>query len=216
MNYPLREPVNALTHLFGAALSVVAMIMMFVKITLAHALTPPYIVSVTAFSLGLIALYLTSGLYHSVHTTPEKLVVWKKMDHTMIFLLIAGSYTPFCLLGLHSRAGTILLAAVWTVAVIGGLMMIFWINMPRWLNTALYIVLGWFVVLCVGPLYRSLPAPAFWLLVSGGVFYTIGGIIYGIKKPNISKNFGFHELFHIFCLLGSLCQFLSVYCYLLP
>lgn len=210
----LREPVNALTHLIGAAISVVLTILMYIKVFLIGA-TPRLLISVTAFGFGLIALYSTSGFYHSINVSEEKLRFWKKMDHTMIFVLIAGTYTPFCLLGIAPSLGDPLILAIWSIAVIGSLMMIFWIDMPRWLNTLLYILMGWAGLACIVPFYFSLPRPCFWLVVIGGIFYSIGAVIYGVKKPNISKNFGFHELFHIFCLLGSACHFIAVYNYLL-
>lgn len=210
----LREPVNALTHLIGAGVSIILSILMFVKIAIIG-ITPRLLISVIAFSFGLIALYSTSGFYHSIFTTEKKLEFWKKMDHTMIFFLIAGTYTPFCLLGLPSNIGLPLLAATWTIAIIGSLMMIFWINMPRWLNTTLYIALGWIGVTCFYPMYIYLPRPCFYLIILGGIFYTIGGVMYGIKKPNISNSLGFHEIFHIFVLLGSLTHFIAIYNYML-
>lgn len=210
----IREPVNSLTHLIGAGIFLLATILMYVKVFTVGA-NLKNIVSVTAFGLGLIALYSTSGWYHLIICSDDRLRFWKKMDHTMIFVLIAGTYTPFCLLALPDRIGLPLLAVVWGIAIVGSLMMIFWINMPRWLNTLLYIAMGWVGIFCTVPLYFSLPKVAFFLLILGGIFYTIGGVIYGVKKPNFSKKFGFHELFHIFCLLGSFCHFCDVYFYLL-
>lgn len=210
-----REPVNAWTHLAGAALSIVGCILMFTRISAEGIANPLTIASAAMFSLGLISLYSTSGTYHAIYASEDKLMRWKKLDHSMIFLLIAGSYTPFCLLALDGTMRMAMMTAVWSVAIIGTLMMIFWIGMPRWLNTFLYIFLGWFAVFAIVPLHSSLPAGAFNLLLIGGVLYTIGGIIYGIKKPNISESFGFHELFHVFCLLGSAAHFAAVYCFLL-
>lgn len=210
----IREPINALTHLFGAALFVICTLLMYIKVFMIGA-TPKLLISVTVFGIGLIALYSTSGWYHSINGSEQRITFWKKMDHTMIFILIAGTYTPFCLLGLSNRIGYPFLAIIWGIAIVGSLMMIFWIHMPRWLNTSLYILMGWAGIFCIVPLYYNLAKPAFILLALGGIFYTIGGIIYGVKKPNFSKSFGFHELFHIFCILGSLCHFLAVYNYLL-
>lgn len=214
MTQHIREPINALTHLFGAGLFIILTIVMYIKIYFTG-VTAARVISATVFGLSLIALYATSGWYHTIIASPKRLMLWKKLDHTMIFVLIAGTYTPYCLLGLPQPLGYILLSVVWGIAIIGSLMMIFWISMPRWLNTALYVLMGWVALSCVIEMYHSLAFGAFFLLVLGGVFYTIGAIIYGIKKPNISEAFGFHELFHIFCLLGSLSQFLSVYLYLL-
>jgi channel protein (hemolysin III family) len=128
----------------------------------------------------------------------------------MLFNDIAGSYTPFCLLSLSGAWKWSILSVVWTVAILGITSKILWIDMPRWLSTLLYIGMGWIALFALKPLYDSLTLVSFLLLVLGGVMYTIGGVIYAIKKPNISKSFGFHELFHIFCILGSACHYLSV------
>ena len=210
-----REPMNALTHLIGAVLSVIGTIAMIIQISVNGELTPLYILSVLAFGLGLIALYTASFVYHAVHGSEEKLMRLKKVDHSMIFVLIAGSYTPFCLLALSGKTSMMLLTAIWVTAVIGVILMIFWIKMPRWLNTALYILMGWMAIFAVKPLYLALPVGGFCFLVLGGVMYTIGGVMYGMKKPNLSSRFGFHEVFHIFVMLGSLCHFYTVFRYLL-
>lgn len=210
-----REPMNALTHLIGAVLSVIGTIAMIIQISVNGELTPLYILSVLAFGLGLIALYTASFVYHAVHGSEEKLMRLKKVDHSMIFVLIAGSYTPFCLLALSGKTSMMLLTAIWVTAVIGVILMIFWIKMPRWLNTALYILMGWMAIFAVKPLYLALPVGGFCFLVLGGVMYTIGGVMYGMKKPNLSPRFGFHEVFHIFVMLGSLCHFYTVFRYLL-
>lgn len=210
-----REPMNALTHLIGAVLSVIGTIAMIIQISVNGELTPLYILSVLAFGLGLIALYTASFVYHAVHGSEEKLMRLKKVDHSMIFVLIAGSYTPFCLLALSGKTSMMLLTAIWVTAVIGVVLMIFWIKMSRWLNTALYILMGWMAIFAVKPLYLALPVGGFCFLVLGGVMYTIGGVMYGIKKPNLSPRFGFHEVFHIFVMLGSLCHFYTVFRYLL-
>ncbi len=209
-----REPVNALTHLIGMFLSVAAAFMMYLKIVMTDSVNPLTFISVTAFSVGLICLYYGSYHYHAVWASASRLLKLKKLDHAMIFLLIAGSYTPFCLLGLTGFARTALLSAIWITASAGILMMVFWIDMPRWLNTFLYIFLGWFAIFAIVPLYYNLPAPAFALLLVGGIFYTIGGVIYGLKKPN-GKILGFHEIFHIFVLLGSAAHVAAVLGYLI-
>lgn len=209
-----REPVNALTHLIGAILSVAGAVAMYLKIFLTNDVNILSMTSVSAFSIGLICLYYGSYYYHAVHTSEDRLLKLKKLDHSMIFLLIAGSYTPFCLYGLTGMTRIVLLSAVWITAVAGVFMMVFWIDMPRWLNTFLYIFLGWFALFAIVPFYHNLPAPAFSLLLIGGVFYTVGGVIYGLKKPN-GRVLGFHEIFHIFVLLGSAAHFAAVYGFLI-
>ena len=133
----------------------------------------------------------------------------------MIFILIAGSYTPFCMLSLTGAWRWSIITVVWSLALIGITLKICWIDMPRWLSTAFYIGMGWVAVFAFNPLYHSLSKGAFTCLVLGGVMYTIGGIIYGLKKPNISKVFGFHEIFHIFVMLGSFCHYWAVFRYIL-
>lgn len=206
----IREPINAFTHLGGALLFLIATVILLVLGASTPAFTLNFIVSVIIFGLSLVLLYTTSGIYHLVIAKETVLLKLKKLDHSMIFILIAGSYTPFCLLSLSGAWKWSILSVVWTVAILGITSKILWINMPRWLSTLLYIGMGWIALFALKPLYDSLTLASFLLLVLGGVMYTIGGVIYAIKKPNISKSFGFHELFHIFCILGSACHYLSV------
>ena len=210
-----REPMNALTHLIGAVLSVFGISAMLILIISEDNVTPLTLISVLAFGVGLICLYGTSFTYHASQGDQEKILHLKKLDHAMIFILIAGTYTPFCLLCLTGTMRVAMMVAIWGVALIGIILKVAWINMPRWLGTGLYIFLGWFALFVLGPLYQALPLPGFMLLVGGGVMYTIGGVIYAIKKPNFGKSFGFHELFHIFVILGSLCHFICVFFFIL-
>ncbi len=214
MNY-FREPMNALTHLIGAILSVFGVMAMLILIIAQNNVTPLTLISVLAFGIGLICLYGTSFRYHAFQGSDDKLLHLKKLDHAMIFILIAGTYTPFCLLCLSGTMRVVMMIAIWGVALLGIILKVAWINMPRWLGTGLYIFLGWFALFVLGPLYHALPLPGFILLVGGGVMYTIGGVIYAIKKPNFGKAFGFHELFHIFVIFGSLCHFICVFFFIL-
>ncbi|MGL4606048.1 MAG: PAQR family membrane homeostasis protein TrhA [Eubacteriaceae bacterium] len=210
-----REPMNALTHLIGACLSIIGMIVLFLHLFFTNNLNFLTVVSALAFGIGLIALYSASFIYHRCLGDDKKILGLKKWDHAMIFILIAGSYTPFCLISLSGTVGIVMLSAIWGVALLGIVLKILWINMPRWLGTALYIFLGWFAIFVFIPLYYALPFPGFVLLLIGGIMYTVGGVIYAIKKPNLFNSFGFHELFHIFVMLGSLCHFCCVYFYVL-
>ena len=210
-----REPMNALTHLIGAVLSVFGIIAMVILIIAEDNVTPLTLISVLAFGVGLICLYGTSFTYHASQGNQEKILLLKKLDHAMIFILIAGTYTPFCLLCLTGTVRVAMMVAIWGVTLIGIILKVAWIHMPRWLGTGLYIFLGWFALFVLGPLYQALPLPGFMLLLGGGVMYTIGGVIYAIKKPNFGKNFGFHELFHIFVILGSLCHFICVFFFII-
>ena len=205
-NY-FREPVNALTHLFGAILSIVGTIILLSYTEIP--LTPVVIVSILIFGISLVALYTTSGIYHLVHTTDTVLEKLRKLDHSMIFILIAGSYTPFCMLSLTGIWKWSIITIVWSLAIM------FWINMPRWLSTGFYIGMGWIALFALKPLYDSLSLGGFSFLLLGGIMYTIGGIIYGMKKPNFSPEFGFHEIFHIFVLLGSFCHYWAIFKYVI-
>jgi hemolysin III len=211
----VREPVNALTHLIGAGLSLIGTLFLFILGSSNSPFTLTSIVSILIFGSSLFLLYTTSGIYHLVKTTDAALLKLKKLDHSMIFILIAGSYTPFCLLSLTGVWKWGIIITVWSLALIGITLKIFWIDMPRWLSTFLYIGMGWIALFALKPLYTSLSFGGFLFLVLGGVMYTIGGIIYGLKKPNLSEDFGFHEIFHIFVLLGSACHYWAVFRYVL-
>lgn len=210
-----RDPVSALTHMIGAILSLIGLAAMLVVVALNPDSTNLMLVSALAFGIGLLALYSASFSYHAIKASQKIILRMKKLDHAMIFLLIAGSYTPFCLLVLSGGMRIFFMVAIWSIAVAGMLMMVFWIGMPRWLNTLLYIAMGWLVVFAAKPLFDGLSAGGITALLAGGLFYTAGGIMYGIKKPNLSPMFGFHEIFHIFVMLGSLCHYYAVFRYLL-
>lgn len=213
MKQYFREPINALTHLSGAILSVIGTIILLNHTSLK--LTPVVIISILIFGISLVMLYTTSGIYHLVYTTDAILLKLKKLDHSMIFILIAGSYTPFCLLALSGAWRVWIMSIVWVLAISGITLKIFWIQMPRWLSTGFYIGMGWIALFALKPLYDSLSFGGFFFLVLGGIMYTVGGVIYALKKPNLCKAFGFHELFHVFVMLGSLCHYWAVFEYVL-
>ncbi|OMP68092.1 PAQR family membrane homeostasis protein TrhA [Domibacillus epiphyticus] len=215
MNVSIREPINALTHLAGAVLSIAALIAMVIK----AAITLHSVIAVSAvaiFGVSLILLYTASAAYHSVIAKDSVIAFFRRLDHSMIFVLIAGSYTPFCLISLHNEAGWRLFFIVSFAAVCGVIFKMVWFNCPRWLSTALYILMGWMAVFVFSPLASTMETTGLVLLVAGGVLYTIGGIIYGLKPKWLQfKKMGFHEIFHIFILLGSLSHFLSVFFFVL-
>jgi hemolysin III len=215
MNVYIREPVNALTHLAGAVLSVAALIAMVIKAALTVE-SATAITAVTLFGLSLILLYSASAAYHSVIAKDTVIAFFRRLDHSMIFILIAGSYTPFCLISLNNATGWTLFFVVSSVAVLGVVFKMVWFNCPRWLSTTLYILMGWMAIFVFSPLASNMETTGLVLLVVGGVLYTLGGIIYGLKPKWLQfKQMGFHEIFHIFILLGSLTHFLSVYLYVL-
>lgn len=210
-----REPINSLTHWVGSILSLFALIAMLTKGLINNA-SSIAIVSVVIFGISLISLYSVSATYHGVITSEKIIFRLRKLDHSMIFILIAGSYAPFCLIALGGSKGTIFFTTIASIALAGILFRMLWFNCPRWLQTALYIGLGWAAIFMIKPLSQVLSPISLFLLVLGGVLYTIGGVIYGIKPKKLQLGkFGFHEIFHIFIILGSLSHFICVFTYLL-
>ena len=168
------------------------------------------------FMGSMILLYGASATYHSVDLTGRSLRVFRKLDHMMIFVLIAGSYTPVCLIVLGGKLGYTLLALVWGIAAVGMLIKACWITCPKWFSSVIYIAMGWVCVLVFGPLLKTLSAPAFLWLLAGGIIYTVGGVIYALKLPIFNakhKFFGSHEVFHLFVMGGSICHFIFMYLY---
>lgn len=211
----IREPFNALSHLAGIILSFIALLTMVVKAAYADA-PPLHLAAVIIFGVSLLFLYSASTIYHTVIAQPHVIAFLRKLDHSMIFALIAGSYAPFCLIALDGKLGWTLFGFVAAIGISGILFKMVWFHSPRWLSTALYIAMGWIIIFAVVPLADSMSAAGLTLLVLGGVLYTIGGIIYGLKPDFLSSKYlGFHEIFHVFILLGSLCHFLAVYFYVL-
>ena len=167
--------------------------------------------AVAIFSITSIMLFSVSAIYHRVPWVPTKKKLWRRWDHANINLLIAGSYTPFAVALLEGRDRTILLLVVWIGAAMGVGLRIFWLNAPRWLYVANYLLLGWVAVFYTPALYR---AGGLWVLLPiaiGGLFYSVGAIFYALKRPGReAKYFGFHELFHIFVLAAWISQYIAI------
>jgi hemolysin III len=214
LNY-IREPMNGLTHLAGALLSFIGLLALVIKasVTTGSALA---VAAVIIFGLSMVLLYSASATYHMVIAKDRVIAFLRRLDHSMIFILIAGSYTPFCLISLNGVTGWVFFGVVSFLAVTGIVFKMVWFNCPRWLSTAIYITMGWLAVFVFSPLAESLTTIGLGLLVAGGVFYTIGGVIYAIKPKFLEfKYMGFHEIFHIFILFGTLSHFLCVYLFVL-
>lgn len=206
----LRDPISAVSHYIGAALSVVAIVVVSLSKAFGFNVSTVNLVSTLIFTVSMFLLYLASGLYHSFNMPQQKLLILRKLDHSMIYVLIAGSYTPFFLAMNNKKLGITLLIIMWTLALIGVLLKIFYFNLPRVISTLLYIGLGWLVVFFIKDLTYILSPTALTLLIIGGISYSIGGIIYIIKKPSF-KHVDFHDIFHFFVLGGTMAQFFSVY-----
>lgn len=214
MKLTIKDPVSALTHFIGAIIALAGVITLVVKSY--YTATIWHTLSFSLFGISLVLLYTASTVYHIIDKPKSLSVILRRIDHMMIFVLIAGTYTPICLVPLRTGFGFTLLTIIWCIAVAGVLMKIFWINAPSWFAAAIYIVMGWTAVLALGQIKEALPSGGFTWLLIGGVIYTIGGIIYGLKWPNFKfKNFGFHELFHLFVLGGSICHFILMYNYIM-
>ncbi|MBU9722199.1 MULTISPECIES: PAQR family membrane homeostasis protein TrhA [Bacillaceae] len=215
MNLYIREPINGFTHLAGALLAFVGLIAMVIKATISTG-SALAIAAVIVFGISMILLYSASATYHMVIAKDKMIAFWRRVDHSMIYILIAGTYTPFCLITLNGVTGWILFGIISGLALFGVIFKLVWFHCPRWLSTTLYIAMGWVVVFFFSPLMDALHINGLLLLIGGGVLYTIGGVIYGTKPKFLSfKHFGFHEIFHIFILLGSLAHFLSVFLYVI-
>ncbi|WP_413303156.1 hemolysin III family protein [Bacillus sp. 1P10SD] len=215
MNNYIREPINGLTHLAGAVLAFVGLLAMVIK----TAMTDPSPLAITAviiFGVSMILLYAASATYHMVIAHDKVIAFLRRLDHSMIFVLIAGTYTPFCFISLNGKTGAILFSIISSVAISGVVFKMVWFTCPRWISTALYIAMGWMIVFVFSPLTGSLNPMGLVLLILGGIFYTVGGVIYGAKPKFLeTKYLGFHEIFHIFILLGSLAHFFSVFLYVI-
>lgn len=209
-----REPINGFTHLFGAIVSLVGMILMIGKVVIEKG-TNLSISAVIIFGLSLVFLYTASSVYHLVNSTDKVIRLLRKLDHSMIFVLIAGTYTPLCLIALDGTWRWCLFLLIWAIALAGVLFKMVWFNAPRWISTATYIFMGWLVVIAFAPLSKSISMTGFVWMAIGGLFYTIGAVMYAFKLPNICRKFGFHELFHCFILLGSLSHFVLIFNYVI-
>ena len=214
MQITIREPGSAITHFIGMMLALFASVPLLTKAGLSQGSASMYAMAI--FMLSMVLLYGASTTYHSVNLTGKALRVFRKIDHMMIFVLIAGTYTPVCLIVLGGSLGYGLLALVWGIAIAGILIKAVWITCPKWFSSLIYIAMGWVCIPIFGPLWNSLPHSAFlWLLV-GGIVYTIGGVIYALKLPIFNSRhtfFGSHEIFHLFCMGGSICHFIFMYRY---
>ncbi len=205
----MKEPGNAITHLIGALLSVVGLVYMIYLAVKDH--NGFYLAGGLIFGISLIALYSASTIYHWIPGSERVSAILRKVDHAMIYVLIAGTYTPICLITLKGWLGTSLLIGVWTLAITGIIVKLFWMTAPRWLYTGFYLFLGWLAIFFIYPIYKSMPVAGFICLVTGGVLYTVGSIIYAKKSEALRLlHLGFHEIFHLFILAGSAFHFIMV------
>jgi len=207
-----KDPGSAITHFIGMMMAIFAAIPLLIRAV--HRSEPVYIISLAIFIGSMILLYAASTTYHTLDLSPGINKILRKLDHAMIFVMIAGSYTPNCVLVLKGNVGMFLLTLIWAIAFIGITVKLFWITCPKWFSSVIYIIMGWTCVLAFSPIINALPSAAFNWLLAGGIIYTIGGIIYALKLPIFNmrfKYFGSHEVFHLFVMAGSVCHFIVMY-----
>jgi len=202
------DPISSYTHFIGACMSLLGLIII-ICLCLVFKTTKSLFIGAIIFGISLIALYSASSIYHYFHGNEKIKLVLRKLDHSMIYVLIVGTYTPVVLSCMESPRNYYFLTVLWLVALIGVVLKIVWMDAPRFLSTIIYLILGWAVVFDFQS-FQNIPLPIFSLIACGGISYSVGAIIYIIKKPNISKEFGFHEIFHLFVMLGSLFHYIAI------
>jgi hemolysin III len=205
---PTEEKINIFSHAAALMLSILALVLMVMRAS-SHG-NAWHIVSVSIFGAGLIALYAASTAYHSAKK-PELRAQLRIIDHATIYILIAGSYTPFTLITLNGSVGWVIFAVSWGLALSGIILKLFFTGRFNLLSTLMYVFMGWIIIFAVQPLIASLPAQGLYWIVAGGLAYTIGAVIYSIKQIPLN-----HAIFHLFVVMGSFCHFMAVYFYVLP
>ena len=206
----MREPVSGLTHLGAAVAAFVGLIILLVI----GWDTPGKITALALYGISMVALFSSSAAYHLATVKPKVQLALRKLDHSAIYLLIAGTYTPICYHFFDGFWQWGMLAIVWSLAVIGVVVKLFIINAPRWLTAGVYLVMGWMCVAAIGEMLRAMPPGALAWLAAGGLAYTLGAIIYITKKLDFVPGvFGFHEVWHIFVILGALAHYVGVLVY---
>ena len=203
----LREPVNSLTHWAGAILALAGLVALLVV----GWGTPLKVISLIIYGVSLIFLFSASATYHMVQVKDKALEIFRKVDHSAIYLLIAGTYTPFCMNAFTGFWQWGMLSIIWSLAIIGIVVKIFIIRAPRWLNAGIYVVMGWLCIGAAGQMLAALPVWVLSWLIIGGVTYTLGAVVYSTKMFNFVPGVvGFHEVWHIFVLLAAAAHFVAV------
>lgn len=215
MKIKVKDPGSALTHFIAMLGAIIAAVPLLSKA--AREPDRIHFAALLIFIVSMILLYGASTIYHTLDISEEVNKRLRKLDHMMIFILIAGTYTPVCLIVLGDNSGYSLLALVWGIALAGIIINALWINCPKWFSSLIYIAMGWVCVLAFKQIVAALPGAAFGWLLAGGIIYTVGGIIYALKLPIFNsrhKNFGSHEIFHLFVMGGSLCHYVMMYAFI--
>lgn len=206
----IREPVNGLTHGVGALLALTGLIVLLYRSVSEDSVSRTIAFSI--FGISMILLYLSSSLYHSLPVRQKTQEFLRKIDHCMIYVLIAGTYTPVCLLVLEGNWKWGLFITIWSLAAIGIVKKFLWMSAPRWLSTLFYLGMGWLAVIIFPILIEKLPLGFMIWIVAGGLAYSVGALIYSLQKPDpIPDWFGFHEIWHLFVMAGTFSHFWAFY-----
>ncbi len=209
----VREPFSGISHLAGAILSLMGMIALLVA---AHG-KPMHVLSFIIYGLSLVILYTGSALYHSLYCSPKHMDHLQRFDHSAIYLLIAGTYAPVCLVLLKGSFGWSILAIQYVLTITGILCGLFIKNLPHWPRVVLYILMGWLALVALPALHSILPLAGLAWLIGGGLVYSIGVIFYATNRPRLwPGKFGAHDLWHVFVLAGSACHYILVYFFIAP
>jgi len=209
----LREPVNGLTHLVAAVIAFVGLIVLacLAKDNLAK------LASLGFYGSSLVLMFSTSAIYHLIKAGPRVTLFLRKLDHSAIYLLIAGTYTPICLYYFTGFWRLGILAVIWSLALMGITVKLFVINAPRWFTAGVYLLMGWLSIAAIGEILSRVPPGALAWLLAGGLFFTGGAVVYILKKPDLFPGvFGFHELWHIFVILGAFSHYAMMLAYIAP
>lgn len=209
----LREPVNGLMHLGAAiAAAVGAAIMVFVGREDVSKL-----ISLSVYGSSLVLMFSASAAYHLVNAKTQVQKFLRKLDHSSIYLLIAGTYTPLCLHFFDGFWRWGLLAIIWGMALVGIGVKLFVINAPRGITAGIYLLMGWLALSAINEMLTAMPLPVLVLMLVGGIWFTVGALVYIIKRPNFFPGvFGFHELWHVFVILGCLSHFIAIAAFVAP
>ena len=210
--FPIREPFNAYSHLFGALVTLVGTILLIFDSTIDSF---SYRIVFIIYGITVFLMFVSSTIYHSVQVSFQKEELFRMIDHMMIYLVIAGSYTPICTITLEGEWRLGMLLGIWVLAIAGILKKIFWLNAPRWLSTGLYLLLGWICVIIFPQIWTVVPKMFSYWIIIGGLFYTIGAVIYAFQKPNPAPSwFGYHGIWHLLVIGGAFSHFWAIYNYL--
>jgi hemolysin III len=207
LNSKFREPISAITHLVAASISFIGLIILIVLGWGDFQKIIPF----SIYGISLILMFTASGTYHMVIARDSIILNLRKLDHSAIYLLIAGTYTPICVYFFNGFWQYGMLILIWSLAIIGIVVKLFVINAPRWINAGVYLIMGWLAIMGIQEILRTMPTAAIIWLVLGGLFYSVGAIIYITKFLDFFPGkFGFHEVWHIFVILGALSHYLVI------